>query len=480
MWKSRLFYLIGSWILVLACLQLIPLVYAAVNNEPEAFGSLSASTVVAFLIGGALFLGFRSTERVRVPRLTIFLPIVGIVCLAAMAGLPLFFLFPDSGFLTSFYDGMSQITTNGSTAYEGTIETMSSILLWRSLTSWIGGLMAVAFALSLLMAMNSGAMQLHQSPLNLGDRETGYQRLRSTTKSLLPLYIFATLLCFILLWLSGNTKFDAFILALSAVSTSGVVPETLVQGQGALPQLIMVVFLLIGLSNWDFHHFRTSTFSLGFRQDRELKTSLLTIAFGTVLLALLMDVSFADFISLVFAATSALSTYGSMPEQITSLELDSILPVTIVLMMMAAVGGAVASSSGGLKQMRILMIFRLGRAEVDRLAHPHGVHTVNYGSEVAETGDINAIWLLLGSFVLITALGAMSLAVLGIHFQDALTLAFTAMTLSGPLATSADPEFAGYASLAQIDYLILSILMLIGRIEAPIFMAIFAKALWRG
>ncbi len=480
MWKSRLFYLIGSWILVLACLQLVPLVYAALNNETEAFGGFAASTALASLLGGALFLGFRSTERVRVPRLTIFLPIIGIITLAAMAGLPLFFLFPDSGFLTAFYDGMSQITTNGSTAYEGTIETMSSVLLWRSLTSWTGGLMAVAFALSLLMAMNSGGIQLHQSPLNLGDRDSGYQRLRSTTRSLLPIYIFVTLVCFILLWLTGNNKFDAFILALSVVSTSGVVPETLVQQQGPLRQIILTVFLLIGLSNWDYHHLRSRIFSVAFKRDRELRTSLLAIVAGTVLLAMLMDITFTDISALVFAATSALSTYGSMPSQITSLDNNVILPVSIVLMMLAAVGGAVAGTSGGLKHMRILLIFRLGRAEVDRLAHPHGVHAVNYGGKIAEKGDINAIWLLLGSFVLVTALGATSLAVLGIHFQDALTLAFTAMTLSGPLATSADPEFAGYATLAQVDYLILSVLMLVGRIEAPIFMALFAKALWRG
>lgn len=340
--------------------------------------------------------------------------------------------------------------------------------------------MAVAFALSLLMAMNSGGIQLHQSPLHLGDRETGYQRLRSTTRSLLPIYIFVTLLCFILLWLAGNTKFDAFILALSAISTSGVVPEALVHEQGPLHQMILVVFLLIGLSNWDFHHLRTRTFSVAFRRDRELRTSLLLIAISAALLAILMDVTFADITAIIFAATSALSTYGSMPSQVSSLGSGVVLPVAIVLMMLAAIGGAVAGTSGGLKQMRILLIYRLGRAEVDRLAHPHGVHTVNYGIEVAEKGDINAVWLLLGSFVLITALGAICLAVLGIHFQDALTLAFTAMTLSGPLAISADPEFAGYASLAQIDYLILSVLMLVGRIEAPIFMAIFAKALWRG
>ena len=149
-------------------------------------------------------------------------------------------------------------------------------------------------------------------------------------------------------------------------------------------------------------------------------------------------------------------------------------------MLLAGTGGAVASTTGGLKQMRLLIIAKLGKAEIDRLAHPHGIHTVRYGNVAAERGDIDAVWLLLGSFVLITAIGAICLAVLGIDFQSALTLAFTAMTLSGPLISGADPVFPGYGSLTDADYVILTILMLVGRIEASLFMAILAKSLWRG
>ena len=480
MWKSRLFYLIGSWTLVLAALQFIPLTFALMIGEDDAAGGFFASASLALSLGGALFLGFRSTEKVRVPRLTIFLPLAGIVALALMAGLPLYFLYPEGGFLRAFYDGMSQITTNGSTAYEGSIEHLRSILLWRGISSWIGGLMAISFTLSLLMAMNSGGLQLHRSPLHYGDRESGYQRLRSTTQALMPVYLFVTMLAFILFWLSGVDRFDALLLALASVSTSGFVPDATVQSLGAISQFLLAIFLVIGLSNWDFHHLRSRKLSPSLRQDRELRMTFVWIAVGFVLLFILTDTTLLDTIALLFAAVSAIATFGIMPSEIAGVSMETALPVAIVLMILTGIGGAVASASGGLKQMRILLIFKMGRAEVDRLAHPHGVHTILYGRATAQKRDIEAIWLLLGSFVFIMALGAISLAVLGIHFQDALTLSFTAMTLSGPLATSADPGFAGYASLASVDYLILSILMLIGRVEAPIFMAVFARALWKG
>jgi Trk-type K+ transport system membrane component len=479
MWRNRLFYLIGFWVLVLACLQLVPLFLAVLTDDSRAISGLFTSMMVASFLGGGMVLGFRSTEKVRVPRLTVFLPLSGFTVLAILAGLPFFFLFPERGFLTAFYDGMSQITTNGSTAYEGAIEGMPSLILWRALTGWVGGLLAIAFALSMLMALNSGGMQLHRSPLHYGESEAGYPRLRATAQTIAPLYGGVTALCFLLLSITGAKPFDAVILSLSLVSTSGGVPESMVQSQQSLQQIIMAIFLIIGLSNWDFHYLRMKNRTTGFNKDRELRITLFVLICGTVALFLLPLFGFRDIISLFFASASALSTFGVMPANVVAAE-DIAVPIGMTLMLLAAIGGGVASTTGGLKQMRVITIIKLGRAEVDRLAHPHGVSLVKYGSTIAEKHDIGAIWLLLGSFVLIITAGAIALAVLGVQFEDAVALAFTAMTLSGPLIIGSDPTFAGFDTLNQSDYLILSILMLIGRVEASLFMAVFAKALWRG
>lgn len=477
MWKSRIFFLVGSWILVFSGLQLFPLIHALAIKDEIASGGLTISLVVSSLVGGSLFLGFRSVDKIRVPRLTIFLPLLGVPILSVVAGLPLFILFPEQGFLAAIYDGMSQITTNGSSAFEDGIADMPSLLLWRAITSWLGGIIAVSFTLSLLMALNSGALQLHQSPLFFGERETGYQRLSAITSKVLPIYAGATAICVVLLVLVGNTVFDSIVLALSILSTSGGTPEHMVLGQGPIAQIIIVVFLFLSMSNWDVHHLRVRTKTTALKQDRELRMSFILCVFIMILLALLTN-DLESWITPLFASVSAISTFGIVPE---SMRLDeSNLPIAIILMVSAAIGGAIASTTGGLKQMRVLLISRMGRAEINRLAHPNGVHTVHYGKAIASPTDIEAVWLLIGSFVFIMALGATALAILGLSFQEALALAFSAMTLSGPLAYAADPSFPGYGSLNQADYFILSWLMLIGRLEASLFMALFAKALWRG
>lgn len=478
MWKGRIFFLIGCWILLFSGLQLIPLLFALVSQDDLATGGLTISLVVSALIGGSLFLGFRSAEKIRISRLTIFLPLIGTPVLAIVAGLPLFVLFPDHGFLAAFFDGMSQITTNGSSAFDDRIASVPSLILWRAITSWLGGLVAIAFTLSLLMALNSGGLQLHRSPLYFGERETGYQRLSSITKSVLPIYAGLTSLCWLFLFISGSSSFDSLVLSLSVVSTSGGVPETMLISLNNFGKMILILFLLAGMSNWDFHHLRYRKRTIAIRQDRELR---LTLFIAIIASVLSISVNFQDDFDVldpIFSVVSVLSTFGVVPEGMRSD--GNQLPFAILFMCLAAVGGAVASTSGGLKQMRVFLIFRMGKAEIDRLGHPNGIHTVQYGKATAEPRDIEAIWLLLGAFVFTMALGATALAILGLSFQEALALAFASMTLSGPIAFAADPAFPGYDSLNQADYFILSCLLVVGRLEASLCMALFAKSLWRG
>ena len=478
MWKSRIFFLIGCWVLLFSGLQLIPLLFALMSQDDLAVGGLTISLVVSALVGGSLFLGFRSAEKIRISRLTIFLPLVGTPVLAIVAGLPLFILFPDHGFMAAFFDGMSQITTNGSSAFDDRIASIPSLILWRAITSWLGGLVAISFSLSLLMALNSGGLQLHRSPLYFGERETGYQRLSSITSSVLPIYAGLTSFCWLFLVISGSNSFQALVLSLSAISTSGGVPEAMLTGQSSLGRIVLIIFLLVGMSNWDFHHLRYRKRSFAIKQDRELRFTLLTAFSASVILMVLNTQDSFAILDPIFASVSALSTFGAIPESMRSSNGE--LPLAILLMCLAAVGGTVASTSGGLKQMRVFLIFRMGKAEIDRLGHPNGIHTVRYGKATAEPRDIEAIWLLLGAFIFTMALGATALAILGLSFQEALALAFASMTLSGPIAFAADPAFPGYDSLNQADYFILSCLLVVGRLEASLCMALFAKALWRG
>ncbi|MBL4837246.1 MAG: hypothetical protein JKY34_06665 [Kordiimonadaceae bacterium] len=478
MWKSRLFYLVGCWVLAASALQLVPLFLAIAIGEKASFHSLFSSILTSLLLGGGLVLGFRSTSKIRVPRLTLFLPIWGFIALAFSAGLPFFFLFPEEGFFTSFYEGMSLITTNGTSAYGGAFNSLLAIDLWRAIAAWAGGFFAICISLSLLMAMNVGGLQVHRSPMPFGDSESGYPRLKATALALYPLYILVTVTCWLVLWIGGNPFFDSMLVAMATISTTGLVGISDHYVSGFFTQFTLAIFMIISMSNWDILYVIRRRWALPAGKNLELRAALILISSAVVFLSF-YDGSFDPkyLWESVFAGISAISTTGIMPDGY--LEAHSSIPLAIVLLTLAGVGGASISASGGLKQLRVIIIYRAGRAELDRLAHPHAVQGQQFEREEINRQDMEAIWLLLGSFILALGIGALALAVMGLHFQDAVSMAFTALTLSGPLIFSADPLFGGFSGLKDADYTILSILMLVGRLEASLFGALFAKSLWR-
>ena len=480
MWRSRLFYLVGCWILLLVTMMFPPLVVAIFLNEYESFQSLLSAILMAGLVGGSLVLGFRSTEKVRNSKLTLLLPILGTLTLAMVAGLPFLFLQPEQGLWPAIYEGMSLITTNGTSAYEGSFEGLTALSLWRALVAWSGGYLAICVALSFLTAMNIGGMQLHQSPLPFGESDVGYARLRSTAAALYPIYLLLTGLCFLFLWVSGLSGFEALTLSMATISTTGLFENYGNGLTGVGTQIVLAVFMFLSVMNWDLHYARFHNRTLKVGQDREFFGLLICIAFFVVLLALTSSaLNLRALWQNLFAVVSAVSTTGVMPSDYLEGSSDY-LSAGMLLMLAAVIGGSVVGTGGGLKQLRALILYRTGRAEVTRLAHPHSISGMSIGSLDVQKRDVEAVWLLLGSFVLVLVLGSLALAILGVHFQDALSMSFTALTLSGPLASVSDPLFGGFSGLRDADYMILSFLMLVGRVEASLLLALFAKSLWRG
>jgi len=480
MWRSRLFYLIGCWILLLSATQAVPFVIAASLSEIHAASGFLASIMVMSVIGGSLFLGFRSTPQIKVTRLTILLPVVGGISLAIVAGMPFFFIFPDQGLVPAFFEGMSLITTTGSSAYEGAHETIVSVAFWRVQASWIGGFLAICMTLSILTAINSGGVQLHRSPLPYGDSETGYPRLRAVAISVAPIYALFTIVCCTFLMLTGMPLFEALQLAMSTISTTGIGPDGSNKIENVGTQAVLAVFMVLAMLNWDIMRARLLRVKAKHPQGLESKSVLLVLAGGALALFFLaFPGDLIGFWHSLFAAISAMSTTGFAPSEMgfTGAGADA---GAIILILLACLGGAVASTTGGIKQLRVIVVYFLTRKEVDRLAHPHGVKSLRFQSFAIERRDIEAVWLLVGAFVLMLVFGTLFLAVLGIDFQAATAMSVSALTLSGPLITMIDPYFSGFSGLTEADYMILSSLMLLGRIEASLFLALLTRSFWRG
>ncbi|NVJ99105.1 MAG: TrkH family potassium uptake protein [Alphaproteobacteria bacterium] len=465
---------------LLALAQLVPFSVATVLGEADAASGFFASLMICFLTGGSLFLGFRSSAQVKVPKLTVLLPVVAGVSLSFVSGLPFFFIFPELGLVPAYFEGVSLLTTTGSSAYEGAFKEMVSVTLWRALAAWIGGFVSICFVLSILTAVNSGGLQLHRSTLPFGDSETGYPRLRSVATTLVPLYCLVTAICCVGLLVSGETLSSSIMLSMAVISTTGITPTGTAVINGLGTQVVVAVFMLVSILNWDVLYARVMQIRAKHPYGTETKAVLLSLLVGTLILfAMAFELNVNGLWQSLFATISAMSTSGFSTDGMAPSR-DSVTTAALILLVLACLGGAAAGTGGGMKQLRLLIIYRLGRREVDRLAHPHGVKALRYQGFKVEKGDVNAVWLLIGAFVLTLVVGTLCLAVLGIEFQTSLAMAASSLTLSGPLANHIDPYFVGFSGLRDADYAILSILMLVGRLEATLFLAFFAKSFWRG
>ncbi|WP_374763881.1 potassium transporter TrkG [Yunchengibacter salinarum] len=472
---------IGSWTLGLGLVMLLPLAVALVSGEGRAISGFTGGVTLTLLIGGSMVLGFRGARMQRLPVLTVLLPLFGCLLLAMVAGLPLYLIHDRLDLAGAFFDGMALVTTHGASslagigpdAMPGTAER-----LWRALVGWLGGFAAITLALSFLTVINSGGVQLRRSPLPFGDTMAGYPRLRAAARHLAPLYAGVTALTVLLLLLAGMAPERALLTALSAVSTTGLDWAAPLADDGVFVAVVVSAVMLLAVSNWDMLYVMLSGHRRG-RRDQERRTLAVSVLAGTALLLLAGGaVSMPDVARALFKVISAISTTGWMPPGAAPAGQDY-LPVALVLMALAAIGGAVTGTGGGLRQMRLYLVLRLAFSELNRLAHPSGIHRLHYDQNEVEPGDSGAVWLLIGGFILAFVTGTLALGMFGVHFQDAILLSFSALTLSGPLVAGIDPGFVGFDGLTAPDHVILGVLMMVGRLEASLVLALFARALWR-
>lgn len=477
MWRNRLFLLLGGSILLLTALESVPIMVAFLTSDAAALGALMTSFTLSTLVGGALYFGFYGAEAVRTPALTVLLPITVLVGLAATAGLPFFFLNPQEGAIPAFFEGMSFLTTSGASAYPG--ETIPPALdLWRALVAWAGGFIAILYGLSILTALNSGGQQLHASPLPYGDSQSGYSRFYSMARGLSPLYGFVTASFAVLFMLGGVPILPAIQMAMGGVSTTAIEGYGVWLSVSPVVELAFLLLMIVGLGNWDMMQAFFEGKKRSPLRDPEARmiTTLLFVAALALAVASLQ--AGGSLWSYIFHMISALSGTGAQLSGSDALPSD-LGAIGIVFMVLVAVGGASMSSTGGLKNLRLQALVILVRSELERLAHPHGVRILKLGRAPLTARDRDAVYLLLGGFTLSLLFGSLMLGVQGVSFEDSIALALASLALAGPTVEFFMSDTLGYTALTNSDYLILTVLMLIGRLEATVFLAIFTKSLWR-
>jgi trk system potassium uptake protein TrkH len=432
------------------------------------------------LAGGAIaWLARPDDARIR-PRDAYLIVAGGWLAGSAASALP----FVTSGVLgpvDAFFEAVSGITTTGSTVMTRIEAAPSTLLLWRALIQWLGGMGIVLFAVAVLPLLGIGGMQLFRVEVPGPVKDKLRPRVIGTARRLWVVYVGLTALQAGALWLAGLSPFDAICHAFTTLATGGFSTRDASIAAFASPgvEWILIVFMALAGINFVIHYRLLSEGPRVFRRDEELRSYLATIALAALLFVVLMPGEHAstagDAIrNALFTAVTLTTTtgYGTV-----DFERWSGLAQVVVLQLMI-LGGMAGSTAGGVKSLRVLIGFRALGAAIAKLTHPHAVKPVKHAGQAIPDDVVAGVWAFFTAYFAIAMFAAGVVAACGYDLVTAASAALTSLSNVGPGLGALGPT-DNFAHLPDVAKLVLAACMLAGRLELFTFLVVLTPGFWR-
>lgn len=482
-------YILGWVLAAISAAMLIPASFAvALDSIAHVQAFVIPAFVVGFLAGG-MIIAFRSREAFSGRRQSLLLLALVWMVVPLAGALP----FYTSGFpgnaIAAYFEAASGFTTTGATVLTDLKQTPASIIVWRALLQWLGGLITL-IALATMLGPLSGSASSDRQLRFIGRSTHGtVLHMKEAIRSITPLYSALTAACFIAISVSGIPAFDAFCLSLSTISTGGFMPRegTIVLYGAPMAELFLAIFMVIGAISIIWIR---AIFQMRWTLVRETREPV-WIASGVLLSGCVLGGALAIrtgdpgaialFHSLTLGLASSASILSTSGLAISNQTVE-LIPY-MVLLAVCIIGGGRFSTAGGLKLYRIASMLRqLGR-EFRLLIYPHGVRPSRFGAEALDSEIVKAIWITLTAFMMIIGLITMIVAWDGVPFAGALLAAAGSVSNIGPVYEFARvvdfPDASNYAEMGPVAQLALCAGMILGRMEILALLSIFNVMFWR-
>lgn len=482
---ASVFSILGWSLAIVGAAMAAPAAVGFALGEVDSGLAFLLSAGLTVFAGVALFIASRG-PRPHTARHESFLAVVLVAIIVPIfAAAPLTLSGAADGFLDAYFEAVSGLTTTGATVLSGLDSVDRSILFWRALLQWMGGIGTVMLVIVHFAHLGVGGMQLYPSPLVHGEQDPLAKRFRDSGISLVSVYAGLTLACIVALWLTELSIFDASVFGLATLSTGGFAPAD--GSVGALSnraaEAVLMVFMILGAANLALHWLAVRGRGVAvYWRDPEFPVFLAVVLAGAVFLAAALmaagSVGALDAVWLgLFHAVSALSTTGFVTGQGTQWPI--FVPVLLVVLML--IGGSTGSTSGGIKIMRGVLLARLARREFERLAHPHGVVPINYGGAAVgvDADALRGVWAVFIAFVFTFGAVTVGLALTGLDFREASFAAASALSNTAPMHGAMVDGITVFGEMGQGAKGILAAGMILGRLEFLTMMVLFSPLFWR-
>ena len=478
--NKTVFFLIGILLIVLGTAMLAPYALQVIFDEGS-HSFISASFVTIFI--GILFILANLEREFKLNlRQTFLFSSLAWVMVATFGSLPFILSTQNFSFSEAFFESMSGITTTGATIISDLDNSPKSILLWRAIMQWLGGIGIVVMAITILPLLKVGGMQLFKME-GPDSTEKILPRTIEVATIIISTYISLTILCGFFYWIFGMTIFDSVSHAMTTIATGGFSTHNDSIGffKNSNIEIIASIFIILGsipfISYLKFAQGNRKVFF----QDVQIKglIYLLAISIAIMFFYLLFINYEKGFLNNIrissFNVISILSGTGYVTDDFGLWGKFSL----IFFLLLMFIGGCAGSTACGIKIFRLQMLLIFLKNQIKKLISPNSVIITKYNNQRITDNFINSVIIFIFTFLFIFLIIAMLLSITGLDFITSLSGAASSISNVGPGLGDIIGPNGNYKEIPDISKWILSAGMLLGRLELFAVLVLFFPSFWR-
>ncbi len=475
--------ILGVMLMLFSLSMLPPLLLSYLYDDGGA-AAFRHSLVGCCSVGLLCYLPTRRGRRELRPRDGFIVAVAAWVGLGIFGSLPFLLLpEPEISWSNALFESISGLTTTGATVF-GSLETMPrSLLFYRQELQWLGGLGILVLVIALMPILGVGGMQLYRAEMSGSIKDNKLTpRIAETAKYLWYLYLSLTVLCAFCYWLAGMSSFDAVAHSFSTISIGGFSPydDNLGHFQNSAVHYIAMCFVFIAGVNFSLHIAAWRSGKLrGYLEDSEFKTYAILLCTISLFCCIYLGLRALHteqptmFAAGLFHSLSIATTTG-----FTLFDMQQYWPafIPILLLFTSFAGGCTGSVGGGLKIMRILLLFKQVLGELRKLVHPNAVIHTKIGGRAIPERVTQSVWGFFAAYIFVFTLLLMLMLACGVDMETSFFSMVACMNNLGPGLAEVSSH---YGNLPQPAKWILTVAMLMGRLEVLPLLVLFTPTYWR-
>jgi trk system potassium uptake protein TrkH len=474
---KTVFFTLGILQIILGVFMFIPIFIQFIYSEIDS--SFFGASIVTIIFGTLFFLSNLDHDKKLSLQQAFLLTALSWLSIAIFGSLPFIFSDLNFTFTNAFFESMSGITTTGSTIISNLSEMPKSILLWRAILQWLGGIGIIIMAITLMPIMNVGGMQLFKISNN-DSSEKILPKSKEIALRLIYIYTSLTFLCGLTYYFFGMTVFDSLTHSMTTLATGGFsnYNESIGFFNSISIEISAMIFIVLGSLPFIAYIKFISGNKKIFLNDSQIITFFKLIFFSIIILSIYLIVSGSgefNLRSVLFNIISILTGTGYV-----NASFDTWGSFTLILFLgLMFIGGCAGSTTCGIKIFRVQILYLFVKNQLKKMIYPKGVFVLKYDQNPIDNKFISSIisfiYMYLVIFFVLTAL----LSLTGLDFITSISGAATSISNVGPGLGSIIGPNGNFSSLPDVSKWILTLGMILGRLELFAILVLFLPSFWK-